>query len=128
MSRLKPSFTPAQGERIEALSAALGLRPAQVATRLLLGRLSRVPLSNRVLYQELARPADSLARLLELLGDAPGSPSRLGLLAEEVSSRLAALRRELLGLAEAPPAPRPPEPAVLARSGERVAPRSGGGG
>jgi hypothetical protein len=96
--RLKPRFTAAEGEQLEALAVLLGLRPAQVAERLLRRKLSRVPRVNHMLWAELARTRANLTQLQGCLGQLPCPPDELVRQVQQVQHELAAYRMELLGL------------------------------
>jgi hypothetical protein len=96
--RLKPRFTAAQGQQLEALGAELGLRSAQVAERLLRRKLSRVPLVNRTLWSELARTRANLTQLQRYLGQLPAAPDELVRQVEVLQQELGAYRNHLLGL------------------------------
>jgi hypothetical protein len=100
--RLKPRFTAAQGEQIEALGAELGLRPAQVAERLLRRKLSRVPLANRALWSELARTRANLTQLQRYLGQLASPPDELDRQVQHCQQELGAYRLQLLGLLQLP--------------------------
>jgi hypothetical protein len=97
-SRLKPRFTEAQGQQLEALGAELGLRPAQVAERLLRRKLSHVPLVNRTLWSELARTRANLTQLQRTLAQLPSPPAELAHQVEHCQQQLGAYRNHLLGL------------------------------
>jgi hypothetical protein len=96
--RLKPRFTEAQGQQLEVLGTELGLRPAQVASRLLRRKLSRVPLVNRTLWSELARTRANLTQLQRYLAQLPSPPAELVRQVEDLQQELGAYRNHLLGL------------------------------
>lgn len=96
--RLKPRFTAAQGGQLEAVADLLGLRPAQVAERLLLRRLSPVPLDSRELWAALARTSNNLGQLRRLLDGLEGPPPELVQLVERVQTQVSDYRCSLLGL------------------------------
>jgi len=90
-------LSPDQYASLRAQASQLGLRVGRLATRLLLGRVGRVPLENRKLWVELARTDANLTQLLEhLAGD--GEHPELVARTREVQHQLDALRFDLLGL------------------------------
>jgi hypothetical protein len=83
------------------MASALGLRPGQVATRLVQGRLSAVPTANRKLWVELGNTAANLVQLMELLDGAAddGSPEAAAWKERvaELRDQVGALRADVLG-------------------------------
>jgi hypothetical protein len=96
--RLKPRLTADQGKQLEGLATLLGLRPAQVAERLLCRKLSRVPLANRALWSELARTRANLTQLRRYLAQLSDPPAELVRLVQDSQEELGAYRLQLLGL------------------------------
>lgn len=95
--RLKLRLTALERGALESLSECLGLRPAQVASRLLSRTLSRVPLTNRELWQQLARTVAALDELEHLLCMAVPH-SELVECVRTLRKDLSAYRSALLGL------------------------------
>lgn len=102
--RVRTRFTAAEGAAVEALADLLGLRPAQVATRLLTDELTVVPLANRALWQSLSRTAANLTQLDWHLDDSVDRHQVEDVKARvaEVQALLARLREALLGVEGAP--------------------------
>jgi hypothetical protein len=100
---MKCRLTPLEHERLQQLANRLELRPGQVATRLVEGRLGDVPRRNHRLWVELGHTANNLTQLLGLLPDdsgpvADGGDGRDPLRTQAVAAveLVAALRFELL--------------------------------
>lgn len=96
--RLKLRLTRQEFDEIAELAAKLGLRPSQVASRLLAGELSGVSLENRSLWLRSARMVvllEGLSRDLDVLPEA--SPALVSLVSQALG-QLDAFRAALLGL------------------------------
>lgn len=100
--RLKLRLTPGEAAQLAQAAETLGLRPAQVAQRLLTARLSPIPVVNRRLWQELGHTEANLTQLGLHLEAASTAHPEIEALRDEVQGALASVRRRLLGFEGAP--------------------------
>ena len=96
--RLKLRLKAREHDELAALAEKLGLRPSQVAYRLLSGELSGVSLENRALWLRSARTVALLEGLSRELHDLPEAPSALVALVSRTLGALETFRASLLGL------------------------------